>query len=267
VAVGAAAGGPLGELGEQINRLLETSSAGLNECTARLHGLVADTRAAAEKVADGCEAESDAAADMAAALAETERAIRRIGSSLASARQTAGSLADLGEQSLVAVDRLAAVVDAIGRTSTGINEISREIATIASRTQFLCLNASIEASRSGDQGKGFGVVAQEVGKLAERAHQHSRQLATLVEQGNAALADGKSTAVTVSGMIQNLVGVSRQTVQLIDSSAVAVEAPQASLGRIGNVQADWLANAARRTAATREMTALLDRTEPAAEPA
>ena len=262
-----AAAGPLRELGDQINRLIESSSASLHELDGRVRDLVTETRAAAQKAADGSQAEADAAAEMAASLAEAERAIRRIGASLLSARQTAGSLADVGEQSLVAVDRLAVLVDAIVRASNNINEISQEIAAIASRTQFLCLNATIEASRSGDQGKGFGVVAQEVGKLAEKAHQNSRQLATLVEQGSVALADGKATSVLLSGMIRNVVGESQQTTQMIDSSAAAVDAQQASLGRIGSAISDWGAAVARRAAATKQITAGLDRIAPSAEAA
>lgn len=55
------------------------------------------------------------------------------------------------------------------------------IIDISSHTKLLALNASIEASRVGESGKGFSVVASEIRKLAESSSNMSDQVADFIE--------------------------------------------------------------------------------------
>ena len=76
---------------------------------------------------------------------------------------------------------VAAVIEALNRTSGEINEITSVIGGIAEQTSLLALNAAIEAARAGDQGKGFSVVAKETGKLAEQSKQSASMIADLIK--------------------------------------------------------------------------------------
>ncbi len=58
-----------------------------------------------------------------------------------------------------------------------IIEVSDAIKKVADRTRLLSLNAKIEASKAGTSGRGFGVVADEVGKLSHEATEASDRIA------------------------------------------------------------------------------------------
>ncbi|MCY6957745.1 methyl-accepting chemotaxis protein [Clostridium brassicae] len=62
-----------------------------------------------------------------------------------------------------------------------IGEITNVINSIAEQTNLLALNAAIEASRAGESGKGFSVVADEIRKLAEQVLESSKNINMLVE--------------------------------------------------------------------------------------
>lgn len=56
--------------------------------------------------------------------------------------------------------------DMLMQRINGIDIIIASIQNIANQSSLLALNAKIEAARAGDVGKGFGVVAAEIGKLS-----------------------------------------------------------------------------------------------------
>ncbi len=71
-------------------------------------------------------------------------------------------------------------VDALGESSKEINNIVDIIAQIAHQTNRLALDAAIQAAMAGENGKGFGAVAADIRRLAERAKEEASSIARIV---------------------------------------------------------------------------------------
>ncbi len=80
---------------------------------------------------------------------------------------------------------IAEALEALQKSLQGIEQISAFIMEVADQTNLLGLNASIEAARAGDAGRGFSVVAEEIRKLAQRSRDDVKKigqaLQTIVE--------------------------------------------------------------------------------------
>lgn len=63
-----------------------------------------------------------------------------------------------------------------------ISSVIKTVSYIASQTNLLALNAAIEAARAGEAGRGFGVVATEIKKLAEGVTVSSKDISNTVEK-------------------------------------------------------------------------------------
>lgn len=68
-----------------------------------------------------------------------------------------------------------------------INELTGNIKKISAQTNMLALNASIEAARAGEAGRGFSVVAKEIGKLATETFLAVEDINKIVSDVNSAV--------------------------------------------------------------------------------
>lgn len=82
------------------------------------------------------------------------------------------------------VQNLSDAVNKVGIASGEIVDIVKLIGDIADETNLLSLNASIEAARAGEAGRGFGVVATEIGKLAENSATSVEHISKLIYEVN-----------------------------------------------------------------------------------
>jgi methyl-accepting chemotaxis protein len=90
----------------------------------------------------------------------------------------------------------------LGASSTEIGNVIKVITAIAEQTNLLALNATIEAARAGEAGKGFAVVASEVKDLAQETARATEDIGRQVET----IQNDTTTAIQSISGISDVIG-------------------------------------------------------------
>lgn len=136
------------------------------------------------------------AAEVRGVLDDTQKTVKAQALAVqALARQLTGvaraqtDIADDTARGLEAVKLVGDAVDGVGTEVAGIVQTLRQVSDaagditkIALQTRLVAFNASVEAKRAGDAGRGFGVVADAVKDLAGKVESSSKQISGTVAQ-------------------------------------------------------------------------------------
>jgi methyl-accepting chemotaxis protein len=142
----------------------------------------------------------------------------------------------------------AQAVERLGEHSQTIGKVIEVINDIAEQTNLLALNATIEAARAGEHGRGFAVVADEVRQLAERTTDATTEIADAIQSmqnetvsvvkkmqdGTAIVESGVHQAVDAEKALQQIVGSTDIVASKIEAIAAAAEEQSATVNEISS---------------------------------
>ena len=146
----------------------------------------------------------------------------------------------------LSVDRMVQAVSDIHVSSGKIAKIVHVMDEIALQTNLLALNAAVEAAHAGEQGKGFGVVADEVRNLARRSAEAAKDIEALIAESVQKAETGRQLAAqsgeSLSQMAKRVDEVGELVKKIAQSSEDQREAMRSANSSISLIDRTMQAN-------------------------
>ncbi|HEX3849360.1 MAG TPA: CHASE3 domain-containing protein [Polyangiaceae bacterium] len=169
-------------------------------------------------------------------IAESARRVAEIADQTATAARSGDLTVAKGHESITGIRRQVDVIVHhmldLGKKSQQIGSVLEIVSELAEQTNILAINASIEAAGAGDSGRRFGVVADEIRKLADRV--------------------GGSTK-EIRGLIDDVRSAVNTTVMTTETGSKAVEAGADQFGRVAAAFGQISSQVATTTEAAKEI--------------
>ena len=196
-----------------------------------------------------------------------ERTVATLGDVRASAARSAEDSIAMEQATLRAAREAVDVGAAVREMAAALQTIVRRtaiVAELASETSLLSLNASIEAARAADHGRGFAVIAHEVRELAERSEHAAREIGKLAESGEqiAQRSDALLSALAPSmqestSLVQRVTAASTQQGTEIAEVTGTMNDVDSTMQRNAAAAQELAATAGEMAAAAQQLQAML----------
>jgi methyl-accepting chemotaxis protein len=200
----------------QHSTTLASSAEEMSAVSTQMTSVATETSSQSEVVSTASHQVNKNVESVATACEEMAATIREIASSAQKAAGAANNALEHAQGTGAAVERL-------GVSSSEIGEVVNLITSIAEQTNLLALNATIEAARAGEAGKGFAVVASEVKDLAKETSKATEEIARRVESIQGDTSQTVGAIEQFQKIIEEVNSISQSIASSVEEQSVTTE--------------------------------------------
>ncbi|QDP22751.1 methyl-accepting chemotaxis protein [Bradyrhizobium cosmicum] len=195
---------------------VSASAVQLESAASTLTRTAETTQSLSSQVADVSEQASSNMQSVATATEELSASVEEIG------RQVRDS-SRIAEAAVVQAKETDGRIGKLSHAAQQIGEVVKLITAIAEQTNLLALNATIEAARAGEAGRGFAVVASEVKSLASQTAKATDEISSHITGMQGATAESVAAIKEIGATIGQISSISTSIASAVEQQGAATQ--------------------------------------------
>jgi methyl-accepting chemotaxis protein len=195
---------------------LEASATTLTKTAETTQSLSGAVAAASEEASTNVQSVASAAEEMSSSVNEIGRQVQE-------SSRIAGEAVKQAQQTDARINELSQAASRIG-------DVVKMITAVAEQTNLLALNATIEAARAGEAGRGFAVVASEVKALAAQTAKATEEISTQIASMQTATEDSVGAIKEIGGTIGRISEIAAAIAAAVEEQGAATQEISRNVG-------------------------------------